>query len=98
MSKDMTENKYRLNDECIFRPVEQKMTSEEKLQARKDAELFCDMLEKNGIASLLNPSEEISKEQIYADVRSGRVIIQDYNDGGNRYSFSDYLKHVMNDN
>ena len=91
----MTVNKYKLNDDCIFKPVEQKMTPEEELQARKDAELFCDMLEKNGIASLLNPSEEISKEQIYADIRSGKLMINDYNDGGSQYSFSDYLKHIM---
>ena len=55
----MTVNKYKLNDDCIFKPVEQKMTPEEELQARKDAELFCDMLEKNGIASLLKPYEDI---------------------------------------
>lgn len=84
---------YKLSDRDIFKPAKRKLAPEEELQARKDAELFCDMLEKNGIASLLNPSEEISREQMYANIRSGKLIINDYNDGTGQYSFSDYLKH-----
>ena len=86
---------YKLSDRDIFKPAKRKLTPEEELQARKDAELFCDMLEKNGIASLLNPSEEISREQMYANIRSGKLIINDYNDGTGQYSFSDYLKHII---
>lgn len=52
---------YKLSDRHIFKPTKRKLTPEEELQSRKDAELFCDMLEKNGTASLLNPSEEISR-------------------------------------
>lgn len=86
---------YKPSDRHIFKPTKQKLTPEEELQSRKDAELFCDMLEKNGMASLLNPSEEISREQMYADIRSGKLMINDYNDGTGQCSFSEYLKHIM---
>lgn len=86
---------YKPSDRHIFKPTKRKLTPEEELQSRKDAELFCDMLEKNGMASLLNPSEEISREQMYADIRSGKLMINDYNDGTGQCSFSEYLKHIM---
>lgn len=86
---------YKLNEDIVFKPTKRKLTREEELQNRRDAELFCDMLEKNGMASLLNPSEEISREQMYADIRSGKLIINDYNDGTGQCSFSEYLKHIM---
>lgn len=89
--------KYKLDDSLIFKPVKRQLTPEEELQAKRDAELFWDMMEKNGIASLLNPSKEISREQMYNDIRTGRLIINDYNDGTGQCSFSDYLKHIMGD-
>lgn len=89
--------KYKLDDSLIFKPVKRQLTPEEELQEKQDTELFCDMLEKNGIASLLNPSKEISREQMYNDIRTGRLIINDYNDGTGQRSFSDYLKHIMGD-
>ena len=73
--------KYKLDDSLIFKPVKRQMTPEEELQAQRDAELFCDMMEKNGVASLLNPSEEILREQIRDDIKAGRLMVNDYNDG-----------------
>lgn len=87
--------KYKLDDSLIFKPVKRQMTPEEELQAQRDAELFCDMMEKNGVASLLNPSEEISREQIRDDIKAGRLMVNDYNDGTGQHNFSDYLKRIM---
>lgn len=33
------------------------------------------------MASLLNPSEEILREQIRDDIKAGRLMVNDYNDG-----------------
>lgn len=90
--------KYKLDDRLIFKPVKQQLTPEEELQAKKDLELFFDMLEKNGIASLTNPSEEISREQMYADIRSGKIFIGDYNDGTGQSTADDYYRHLRGEN
>lgn len=41
--------KYKLDDSLIFKPVKQQLTPEEELQAKKDLELFFDMLEKTAL-------------------------------------------------
>lgn len=38
--------KYKLDDSSIFKPDKRQLTPEEELQAEKDVELFCDMMEK----------------------------------------------------
>lgn len=87
--------KYKLDDSHIFKPVKRQLTLEEELQAEKDVELFCDMMEKNGMASLLNPSEEISRAQFYGDVRSGKTIVIEHHDSTGQTDFFDYLKRIM---
>ena len=89
---------YKLDDSLIFKPVKQQLTPEEELQAKKDLELFFDMLEKNGIASLTNPSEEISREQMYADIRSGKIFVGDYNDATGKATANDYYRHLRGEN
>ena len=89
--------KYKLDDSLIFKPVKRQLTPEEELQEKQDTELFCDMLEKHGVASLLNPADEITIEQIRKDIRTRKLVLNDYNDGTGQYSFSDYLKRIMGD-
>lgn len=43
------------------------------------------------MASSLNPSKEVSREQIYDDIRGGKLVIIDYNDGSGQRKFSKYV-------
>ena len=90
--------KYKLDDSLIFKPVKRQLTPEEELQAKKISNCFFDMLEKNGIASLTNPSEEISREQMYADIRSGKIFVGDYNDATGKATANDYYRHLRGEN
>ena len=49
------------------------------------------------MASLLNPSEEISRAQFYGDVRSGKTIVIEHHDSTGQTDFFDYLKRIIGD-
>lgn len=86
--------KYKLDDSLIFTAVKQQLTPEEELEAERNFELFCAMMEKNGVACLLDPSYEITREQMDEEVRSGKVFVGDYNDGSGEAMFYDFYRHL----
>lgn len=88
-------SKYKLRDDAIFKPKKRVLTPEEEQEEDRKIELFFDMLEKNGIACLNDPSRELTHEQLYEDIRNGRVIIGNYDDWGGEHPFSKRMKHIM---
>ena len=60
--------KYKLDDSLIFKPDKLQLTPEEELEAERNFELFCAMMEKNGVACLSDPSYEITREQIDEEI------------------------------
>lgn len=86
--------KYKLDDSLIFTADKLQLTPEEELETERNFELFCAMMEKNGIACLSDPSYEITREQIDEEIRSGKVFVRDYNDGSGEATVHDYYKHL----
>lgn len=84
----------KLNDDAIFKPQRKTLTPEEERQEEKTMDLFFDMLEKNGITSIIDPSKEISREEMYADIRSGKLTVSDYHDRTGQTDISDYFKKL----
>ena len=84
--------KYKLDDSLIFKPDKLQLTPEEELEAERNFELFCAMMEKNGVACLSDPSYEITREQIDEEIRSGKVFVGDYNDSTGKATFYDFYR------
>lgn len=84
--------KYKLDNSSIFKPDKSQLTPEEELEAERNFELFCAMMEKNGVACLSDPSYEITREQIDEEIRSGKVFVGDYNDSTGESTFYDFYR------
>lgn len=84
-------SKHKLSDKNIFKPTGRKMTPEEE----KQFEIFLDVLEQKGTASVTDPLNNRPSKPLSEALRDSSSIVT-FNDSKGEVSFKDFYEKALN--
>ena len=84
-------SKYKLSDDCVFKPTGRKMTPEEE----KRFEIFMDTLAEKGTASIDDPLGSKPAKPLSEAFKDGSARIT-FNDANGEMSFEEIHKKALN--